>query len=194
MRWGRLNCHNGGTIIGQRGGAEWLAENGLLQTRFINDAVFQSAFTKKQLSYEERDDFYAEQRIAGAIFSMDVDTSHPLFFGFPRDQMPVFKNSAAAMEEPESPFVSVARYSEQPLMSGYTDERNREILKGKTNIAAHRLGNGQVIGFADNINFRAYFWGTSKLLSNAIYLAPRIQVYAKKLDDKAAADAAAEAH
>jgi len=184
----------GGTIIGQRGGAEWLAENGLLQTRFIDDAVFQSAFTKKQLSYEERDDFYAEQRIAGAIFSMDVDTSHPLFFGFPRDQMPVFKNSAAAMEEPESPFVSVARYSEQPLMSGYTDERNREILKGKTNIAAHRLGNGQVIGFADNINFRAYFWGTSKLLSNAIYLAPRIQVYAKKLDDKAAADAAAEAH
>jgi len=184
----------GGTIIGQRGGAEWLAENGLLQTRFIDDAVFQSAFTKKQLSYEERDDFYAEQRIAGAIFSMDVDTSHPLFFGFPRDQMPVFKNSAAAMEEPESPFVSVARYSEQPLMSGYTDERNREILKGKTNIAAHRLGNGQVIGFADNINFRAYFWGTAKLLSNAIYLAPRIQVYAKKLDDKAAADAAAEAH
>lgn len=62
---------------------------------------------------------------------MDVDTSHPLFFGFPRDQMPVFKNSAAAMEEPESPFVSVARYSEQPLMSGYTDERNREILKVK---------------------------------------------------------------
>ena len=34
----------GGTIIGQRGGAEWLAENGLLQTRFIDDAVFQSGF------------------------------------------------------------------------------------------------------------------------------------------------------
>lgn len=184
----------GGTIIGQRGGAEWLAENNLLHTRFIEDSVFQDAFAKDRMSYDDRDSFYSEQRIAGAIFSMEVDTSHPLFFGFPREQMPVFKNSVAAMEEPESPFVSVARYSEQPLMSGYTDERNREILKGKTNIAAHRYGSGQVIGFADNVNFRAYFWGTAKLLSNAIYLAPRIQVYADKLDDKAAADAAAEAH
>lgn len=184
----------GGTIIGQRGGAEWLAEHNLLHTRFIDNSAFQNAFAKQQMRYEERDDFYAKQRIAGAIFSMKVDTSHPLFFGFPRDTMPVFKNSTAAMEEPESPFVSVARYTEQPVISGYTDKRNWDILKGKTNIAAHRYGSGQVIGFADDINFRAYFWGTAKLLSNAIYLAPRIQVYAKKLDDKAAADAAAEAH
>ncbi|MDV6315227.1 M14 family metallopeptidase [Idiomarina sp. HP20-50] len=184
----------GGTIIGQRGGAEWLSENGLLHTRFIDESVFEKAFSENQMSYKDRDDFYAQQRIAGAIFSMDVDTSHPLFFGFPSEQMPVFKNSVAAMEAPESPFVSVAHYSKQPLMSGYTDERNREILKGKTNIAAHRFGDGQVIGFADNVNFRAYFWGTAKLLSNAIYLGPRIEVYAEKLADKKAADAAAEAH
>lgn len=184
----------GGTIIGQRGGAEWLAENDLLRTRFIDESVFEKAFAKEQLSYEQRGDFYAQQRIAGAIFSMDIDTSHPLFFGFPREKMPVFKNSVAAMEQPESPFVSVAHYSEKPLMSGYTDERNQEILKGKTNIAAHRFGDGQVIGFADNINFRAYFWGTAKLLSNAIYLGPRIDVYAERLADKKAADEAAEAH
>ena len=127
---------------------------------------------------------------------MDVDTSHPLFYGFPRSTMPVFKSSLEAFETPESPFVSVAKYSDAPLLSGYADKRNRDILKGKTNIAAHRFGDGHVIAFTDNVNFRAYFWGTAKLLSNAIYLGDRINVYAKPLKDKAAADeeAAEQAH
>ncbi|MCH2455655.1 MAG: M14 family metallopeptidase [Idiomarina sp.] len=186
----------GGVIIGQRGGAEWLSNNGLLHARYVGEEVYQNAFAKEGLTYEERDDFYAEQRIAGAIFSMDVDTSHPLFYGFPRSTMPVFKSSLEAFETPESPFVSVAKYSDAPLLSGYADKRNRDILKGKTNIAAHRFGDGHVIAFTDNVNFRAYFWGTAKLLSNAIYLGDRINVYAKPLKDKAAADeeAAEQAH
>lgn len=184
---------NGGTIIGQQGGAEWLAENDILRTQWVSDDIYEQAFDSAGKSYAERDSHYAERRIAGAIFNMDVDTTHPLMFGFPRGKMPVFKDELNAMQTPESPFVSVAHYDQkQPLLSGYADERNRDILKGKTNIAAHRLGSGRVIGFADNVNFRAFFWGTSKLLSNAIYLAPAIEAYAKPIDDKNAADAAAE--
>ncbi|MBT41322.1 MAG: peptidase M14, partial [Idiomarina sp.] len=184
--------NNGGVIIGQQGGAEWLAKNELLRAQWVADEVFEKAFDSSGLSYAERDGFYAKRRVAGAIFNMQVDTSHPLLFGFPRENMPVFKDELNAMEVPESPFISVASYDqEQPLLSGYADERNRDVLKGKSNIVAHRLGGGHVIGFADNVNFRAFFWGTAKLLSNAVYLAPAIEAYAKPIEDKKAADAAA---
>ncbi|MGM0481459.1 MAG: M14 family zinc carboxypeptidase [Pseudomonadota bacterium] len=189
--------NNGGVIIGQQGGAEWLTENDLLRAEWVADDVYESAFDSSGMSYGERDDFYAQRRVAGAIFNMDVDTSHPLMFGMPRGQMPVFKNELNAMEVPVSPFISVARYNEeQPLLSGYADQRNQDILKGKVNIVAHRLGAGHAIGFADNINFRAFFWGTAKLLSNAVYLAPAIDAYAEPIEDKKAADdeAAEAAH
>ena len=184
----------GGVLIGQQGGAEWMSRNGLLYTQFVEDKTFSDAFSTAGLTYKDRDSYYAQRRIAGAIFQMDIDPENPLMFGFPNRSMPVFKDELNAMESPQSPFVSVAHYSDQPLLSGYADKRNQAVLAGKTNIAAHRFGEGRVIGFADNVNFRAFFWGTAKLLSNAIYLAPAIETYADPVKDKAAADEAAAAH
>jgi len=42
-------------------------------------------------------------------------------------------------------------------------------------VVAHRVGDGQVIGFVDNLNFRGYWYGSSKVFANAIYLTDLIQ-------------------
>ncbi|WP_241971848.1 M14 family zinc carboxypeptidase [Aliidiomarina taiwanensis] len=160
---------NGGTIIGQKGGAVWLSENNLLKATPVAQSAFEEQFPTEGLSYGDRSDFFAQQRVAGAIFNAKLDLTHPLTVGYPRNELPVFKNSTVAFEVNEAPFVDVARYTEQPVLAGFTSEGNRAVLGGKSAIVAHRLGAGRVIGFADNLNFRAFFWGTSKLLSNAIY-------------------------
>ncbi|RTE86490.1 MULTISPECIES: M14 family zinc carboxypeptidase [Gammaproteobacteria] len=160
---------SGGTLIGQRGGAEWMAEQEILGATVVSDETFDEQFPTEGLNYAASSDYYSQRRIAGAIFNSDVDLTHPLMVGFSREQLPVFKNSTLAFEPSESPFVDVARYSETPVLAGFTSEGNRNVLSGKTSIIAHRYGSGRVIGFADNLNFRAFFWGTSKLLSNAIF-------------------------
>ncbi|CAB0150660.1 hypothetical protein PSI9734_01103 [Pseudidiomarina piscicola] len=182
----------GGVIIGQRGGAKWLAGNDILAADFVESEAFDEKFDSSELSYADRDSYYGKRRVAGAIFGVDLDLSHPLTFGFPREQLPVFKNSLNAMQVPESPFITVARYQEEPLLSGYAAKQNREVLANQAAIVAHRYGGGRVIGFADDVNFRAFFWGSAKLLSNAIFMAPAINAFASNDEDAAAAAADAE--
>lgn len=182
---------SGGTVIGQQGGAKWLAEKELLAANFVEREAFDEKFDSSTLSYADRDSYYGKRRVAGAIFGTELDLSHPLTFGFPRTTLPVFKDSLNAMEIPESPFITVARYQEEPLLSGYAAKENREVISQKAAIVAHRYGGGRVIGFADDMNFRAFFWGTAKLLSNAIFLSPAIEAYAQSDEDSAAAEAEA---
>lgn len=184
----------GGVLIGQQGGTEWLSRNDILQAELVSRDNFDAKFVTDKLSYADMDSYYGKRRIAGAIFELQLDTSHPLSFGFPDASLPVFKDSLTALQVPETPFITVARYSEEPLISGYAAQENREVLSQQAGIVAHRLGNGRVIGFSDNVNFRAYFWGTAKLLSNAIYLAPAISPSASDEENAAAAEAAVEAH
>jgi hypothetical protein len=183
---------DGGTVIGQQGGAKWLAEQKILAATFVSDDAFAEKFDSSALTYADRDSYYGKRRVAGAIFGVDLDTSHPMTFGFPRNTLPVFKDSLNAMEVPESPFVTVARYQQEPLLSGYAAKENREVMAGKAALVAHRYGGGRVIGLADDVNFRAFFWGSAKLLSNAIFMAPAINAFANGDEDAAAAAAEAE--
>lgn len=186
--------NQGGVVIGQKGGARWLAEQNILAAKFVENDAFDSKFDTTQLTFADRDSYYGKRRVAGAIFGLDLDLSHPLLAGFPRAQLPIFKDSLFAMEIPDQPFLVAARYQQEPLLSGYAAAENRQVLSQKAAILGHRKGQGRVIAFTDDVNFRAYFWGTAKLLSNAIFMAPAVSPSANAEEDaEAAAAAAAEA-
>ncbi|MCC5855229.1 MAG: peptidase M14 [Idiomarina sp.] len=167
----RINqwVRSGGTLIGQKGGARWMANHNLLAANVVSQDKFREQFPTEGLSYGDRSDYFGQQRVAGAIFNTQLDLTHPLTVGITREQLPVFKNSTMAFEPNAAPFVDVARYTDDPVLAGFTSEGNRKVIGGKSAMVAHRLGAGRVIGFSDNVNFRAYFWGTSKLMSNAIF-------------------------
>ena len=52
---------------------------------------------------------------------------------------------------------------------GVPGEENLDLLKGSVPFQVQRLGKGRVIAFTDNTNFRAFWYGTNKLLMNAIF-------------------------
>jgi hypothetical protein len=54
-------------------------------------------------------------------------------------------------------------------MSGYISKPKLELLKSTVPFKSGRLGSGKVIYFTDNTNFRAFWYGTNKLLMNAIF-------------------------
>jgi hypothetical protein len=55
------------------------------------------------------------------------------------------------------------------LLSGYISEENLEALKGSSALSIRSIGRGKVIGFTDNTNFRAFWYGTNRLLMNALF-------------------------
>lgn len=190
----RLNrwVREGGTMIGQKGGAYWMSENGLLGANFVTQNEFSEQFDSAGLSYADRNDYFAQQRLAGAIFNTKLDLSHPMAVGYTREHLPMFKNSTLAMMADKSPFIDVARYTDDPVLAGYVSQGNRNVLSNRAAIVAHRVGSGRVVGFADNVNFRAYFWGTSKLMANAIFWSQYVMGTAD--NDEAAMEDDAHAH
>jgi glutamine amidotransferase-like uncharacterized protein len=167
---------NGGVLIGQKSAVKWFSQKKWLKAEFVSDVDTNIAFDIKGLKYADKKAYEAKQLISGAVFNTTLDTSHPLAFGYTSSQLPVFRNSDNIMLKPDAPFMTVARYTESPLMAGYTANELQELVANSAAIIAHNYGKGKVIAFADNVNFRGYWYGTSRLLSNAIFMSGFIDV------------------
>ena len=159
----------GGVIWGHKGGAKFLADQQLLKASYLSRQDVASAFKTTGLSYGDKDHLAGRQRIAGAIFNTNVVLTHPLTFSLKRNTLPVFKNSTWLLEASDAPFVNVLTYTKKPLLAGFTDAVNVEQVAGGAGLIAHSYGRGTVIGMTDDPVFRGYWYGTSRLLSNALF-------------------------
>lgn len=165
-RW--LNA--GGILWGQKRALSWLVQHELLQAQLWHPAEMNRLISQQNLRYADQEVLAGRQRIAGAIFEAELDRSHPLAFGFPRDRLPLFKNSTLLLQPSHAPFVNVALYSEQPHLAGYTAPEFVPRIGQAAALIAHNHGRGRVIAMTDNPVFRGYFKGSSRLLINALYL------------------------
>ena len=75
------------------------------------------------------------------------------------------------METGQQPFLTVAKYTDTPLLSGYTDKNLVNRLAHNAAIVAHNYGEGRVIASSDVLAFRGYWLGSSKLLANSLFFA-----------------------
>ncbi|MEW9797764.1 M14 metallopeptidase family protein [Alteromonas sp. CYL-A6] len=159
----------GGVLIGQKSALRLFSEKGWLDIDIADRDTIDSAFDTSTMRYEDRDDLYARKLVAGSVYEASIDTSHPLFFGYQSDTLPMFKTSNMIVTSNNSPFTTVARYTPTPLMAGYSAPELQKLIGDTTAVVAERKGRGVVIGFTDNTQFRGYWYGTSKLMANAIY-------------------------
>ncbi|MCP4664345.1 MAG: zinc carboxypeptidase [bacterium] len=116
----------------------------------------------------------AVELISGAIFELELDTTHPLAYGYRRTTLPVFRNSKVFLEPEPNPYTTVARYSGTPLLSGYVSGENYSRLVRTPAVIADRVERGAIVRMVDNPNFRGFWYGTNKLLLNAIFFGPII--------------------
>lgn len=154
----------GGVLIGYKNAARWANSNELLKIKFKS-----TSDTAKDVSYEHRREFFGAKRIGGAIFKTQIDRSHPIAFGYKNSVLPVFKNSTLMMEADSQSYNNPIIFTETPLMSGYIHKETLEKLGGSSVFKAAGLGRGKVLLFSENTNFRAFWFGTNKLLMNAIF-------------------------
>ena len=166
----------GGVLIGQQSAAKWFADNKWLKAQFKSDNDIALAFEIDNLQYQDLEAFQAKQRIAGAVFATQLDLGHPLAFGFKQPELAVFRNNHQIMLKPEKPFVTVATYSAKPLLAGYTAEELQQLIAKSAAIVAHNVGQGKIIAFNTNVNFRGVWQGTSRLMDNALFMSAFIQV------------------
>ncbi|MCW5517557.1 M14 family metallopeptidase [Muriicola sp. Z0-33] len=154
----------GGTLIGYRAIANWFEKNEFMKLKFKKDTL-----VARDISFEERGDFTGAQVTGGAIFEARQDRSHPINFGYKNDRIALFRNTNIYIEPDKNSYNNPIQYTANPLQSGYISEENLAMLKNSVPFRVRRMGKGRVILFTDNTNFRAFWYGTNKLLMNAIF-------------------------
>ncbi len=154
----------GGTVIGFRNAGRYLESNEFIKMNFKKKQD-----TAKAITFEQRGDYFGAQVIGGAIFETKLDRSHPISFGYKNNTLPMFRNTTLFMEADDNSYNNPIQYTDSPLMAGYISKTNLEELKNTVPFKTAGLGRGQVIYFTDNTNFRAFWYGTNKLLMNAIF-------------------------
>ena len=160
----------GGILVGQQGATQWLAQQDWLEATFVEPGKSENLFDTSQLTYGDKDQLAAKKRVAGAVYQANIDTSHPLMFGFQQQPLALFKTQNLVMRKPIKPFVTVAQYTTTPLLAGYSSNEMEEQIANSAAIIAHSYGEGVVIALMDRSNFRGYWQGTNKILSNILYM------------------------
>ena len=160
---------NGGNLIAYRSSINWLKENKIINIDFLNNDKYAS-----NVSFEDRGKFTGSQVIGGTIFNTKIDKSHPINFGIINDDLPTFKNNTIFMKPEKNSFNSPIQYSKNALLSGYISDDNLELLIKSVPFKIKRYFSGKIFLFADNTNFRAFWYGTNRLLMNTIYLSNKM--------------------
>ena len=161
---------NGGTLITYKNSIDWLQSANIIDFNIIEQEI-----SANDISYEDVDNFYDAQKIGGAIFQTQLDLSHPINFGHTDEYMPIFRNSTIFLKADNNKYKTPIKYTENPLLSGYISQNNLKTLKNTTPIKITGYGDGKIIYLTDNTNFRAFWYGTNKVLMNAIFFADIIE-------------------
>ncbi|WP_162341135.1 M14 family metallopeptidase [Cyclobacterium salsum] len=162
---------NGGTLIARGAAMNWLTGNELAAFKFQSP---KDTSTASQAPYANLANERGAKVTGGAIFKTKLDTTHPIGYGYPAENLHVFKSGNQFLELSSNPFANPLVYTDTPLASGYVHPENLEMMKNKGVVQISALGSGRIIGFVDNPNFRAFWFGTNKLFLNAVFFGQTI--------------------
>ncbi|MEM1359268.1 MAG: M14 family zinc carboxypeptidase [Bacteroidota bacterium] len=159
----------GKTLITCKRSATWAKNQGLanLETRSFSNPSSKSNEERRPYELASRD--RGGRVLGGAIFQTEGDLTHPLLYGYQRTDIPVFRRGTLLFEPTKNDYATPLRYTDAPLLSGYSPRGFEEKAAGSAAIIVSGSNGGRTICFADNPNFRALMYGTNKLFMNAIF-------------------------
>lgn len=166
---------NGGIVIGLENALNWFQAAGIGKFEMKKPEEPKENVSKPARPYADIDAARGAQITSGAIFQARVDLTHPLLYGYFQPNMPLFKGNNLYMEKSSNAYANPVVFTSDPLLSGYISKENYRKIPDASVAGVSVMGRGRVIGFTENLAFRAFWFGTNKLLMNAIFYGPLIE-------------------
>jgi len=110
----------------------------------------------------------------GAIMRVKLDSEHWLAFGYDGDAnvMVSSRNIFTPVKLDKGRNVALYMPEDKVLVSGFTWEDARKQIASKAYLMHQRHGQGHVVAFAEDPNYRAFMDGLNLLFLNAICFGP----------------------
>ncbi|MDF2156521.1 M14 family metallopeptidase [Algoriphagus sp. CAU 1675] len=156
----------GNTLVAKGGALRWLRQNEIGNIQF---RTLENQDSKLQRNYADYENATGAKVTGGAIFNARLDITHPIGYGYMNPDIHTFRNDNLFLEPSKNPYANPLVYTESPLASGYLHPSNLPGIQNGSVIQVSGVGRGRIVGFADNMNFRAFWFGTNKLYMNAIF-------------------------
>ncbi len=151
------------SVIGFKTGEYHLTYDKLKKTATDNAAA------PELRPYGKRTGDLAGQSIPGTIFLANLDTTHPMAYGYHSEKLAIFKEGAIFYKPGQDVYENLAVFSDNPLLSGYVNKTNLALVRSSSAIQRQSLGKGKVILFFDDPLFRGYWSGMHKIFLNAVF-------------------------
>lgn len=198
-RFSRVDLNNYTSLIlpsGSYGGlsdrdikkiSEWVNNGGNLISvgysfRFLENSKIASikynsqnpAVSPERIDYDKIRQETGKHSIGGIFCEADIDISHPLGFGYTERKITVYRNHNLFVERDEGAVSNVVVYTDDPIISGFITDENIEKMKGSVSLMSLSKGRGNICIFIDDPVFRGCWYGTNKILMNAVFFGPKI--------------------
>lgn len=167
----------GGVLIGFKGALAYFNKIGLGN---FNLKTISKSDSLKSSKYSDIDELFGAQEIGGAIVNANIDLTNPLFYGYEHTNLPVFKSDQYFMELAVNGFANPMTYNSSSLISGYMSKRNLKLLDNSSGLGINSYGKGKIIVFTENLNFRAFWYGTNKVFLNSLFFGRFLDQYANR--------------
>ncbi|MEM6764678.1 MAG: M14 metallopeptidase family protein [Bacteroidota bacterium] len=119
--------------------------------------------------YDEQERNNLSDYVAGSIYRIELDETHPLAFGL-GDHIHVVKRNSSVYPYFRSGGWNVGAYKPGAHTAGFTGHRLKKRLAHSLAIGVERMGSGQIIYLADSPTFRGFWHQGKLLLGNAVFL------------------------
>jgi hypothetical protein len=129
-----------------------------------------------RINYEDASANEGAKLTGGAIFSADLDNTNPIGYGYPDRKIALYRNSNTLLEVSDNAYNTVIKYDANPLLNGYVHPTALKKIASSAGLLVKGIGQGRVILFSDNPNFRGTWLGTSKLFFNALFYGKSISI------------------
>ncbi len=161
-------CERGGTLVLLRGATAWAAdpENGLLKNLIVKRKVDLPGEREEKDKTEK----VTPDGVPGAFFRASVFDRHWVTFGY-RPGLEVFYTGSLILSptgETEGRSLVTFAKEDKLLASGFCWPTSQKLL-AETPYAVYRsIGDGHVVAFTDDPNFRAMYPALQRLFINAV--------------------------
>ncbi|REG88619.1 M14 metallopeptidase family protein [Algoriphagus antarcticus] len=159
----------GGTVISMKSASLWMNQKGIIKETLIDNEEEEKAAEPKNLPFALQGDYEGAKSVGGSIYMAKLDLTHPIAYGYQREELPVYRNNSIFMKPSENKYLTPIRYTENPHLGGYISDANLDKLKQSASVIISPVGSGRVVNFFDSPNFRGAWFGTNKLFLNAIF-------------------------
>ena len=169
----KMWIQNGGIAIGFENALNWFHSAGI--GKFEMKIAEENSEHRATRPYAEIEVARGAQTTSGAIFQTNVDLTHPLLYGYSEPTIPLFKGNNIYMQRSKNVYANPIVFTADPRISGYISKQNYNKIREASVAGVSVMGRGRVIGFTENLAFRAFWFGTNKILMNAIFYGALIE-------------------